>query len=330
MLTHAEQVEAWKGLRDLKTAFPVNKNTGTSTSSKHAGYGVLKGTFNKLPYWPCFGHFQGRFGPTTKAVGSIWVDPDPSLCPTEAVDAYFDWITGPDSPWRSFLSLLEPTVIEPYKRTVLEPVDIRSKEFYRNMGFIFHEVDRLPNNNMMNFLVATRMPKEWPNHIKVWHELVTKHGISKPVAMLGLDFFNLEADSYNSKMDPCTRSFKNNNKYDWPLDVMSSLGDDYALNFIQGTMIYRGPALVERNSYDNVNKTWGEVSQGYPPKDNQFYKLLDKRYHSSARLTAADCINILRAEDDRLMSIVNEREGTNAYCTKDSECSIQGTAKAAS
>jgi hypothetical protein len=191
-----------------------------------------------------------RFGP--KVVFSKWnYHPDERFA--ESGRAWFDWITGPTSPWRSVL---------PPKNIRVGDDDLASSDFMWNHGFIFWHIDKLPSNAQQSFLIATRQASQHPNFVKVWHEWVTVHGMDPAFAMAYLPCWNdQEYGMYNGAYSKFhlrkNFEFSISNFCEFPLNN-ATMDCEYVQNFMAGRMVQEklNKPYSESCTYTPVNSIW--------------------------------------------------------------------------
>lgn len=291
-------------LRVLRSNHIPKTGEGTATSNQHAKYGCVfeDGTdltinSNAKTGWPCHGLLATQSlskGPVD-AVYSLLIEPDDVYEAKEATSAYFSWILGPRSPWRALV----------YNPSFL----FGDQKFIREYGFVFQNLSVLPANQLMNFLVATRMPKEWPSIIKAWYGLV-QEGFDERMAFVFLSLFYLEINK--TEYTPITSC-----RYDWPLDVPSRT-EAYVRNFLNGEFSYLTSGFNTKSSYGPINELWGK----WTPQDTALYvSQLCKTYKHLGtcnkikghfgttmpdyyywQLTKPEILEILKQEQDRLLS----------------------------
>lgn len=231
-----------------------NSDFGTSTASKNARYGVVfkTGVCKELGWYPCHVHMNSGKDASV-SFSQIMRTTLPGY--SEETEAYFSWILGKDSPWKECL---------PKTGYILDGVDVNSKEFMLEYGFVFWHIDTLPSNVQHQFLVASRMPKEWPDFVKIWHGLV-KHGMTETFAFAFVTLWNHHNESFDSGSSARYRDFfsrdhvrvTNKNMYDFPLD-MFSCDEEYFLNFLNHKMVgTRNKPYAEDPMYKPVNALWG-------------------------------------------------------------------------
>lgn len=214
---------------------------GGGTGGDNAFYGgVSMGEAAYFEY-PCHVHMNNEDMPEdTNVVWSKWVIPQAALHKKQS-ETYFDWITSSSSPWKyAFdcgMSFNDPKMF--------------CKDFWWDKGFIFDRLDNIPSNVLHNFLVASRMPKEWPAAIKLWYK-IHSGGVSPEMALVLSTLFFTEAhNTVNFQLlyrDP----------YDWFLDAVSG-DEEYVKNFLNHKMdrsVFNAP-YSKSHSYTPVNLIWG-------------------------------------------------------------------------
>lgn len=232
--------------------------------------------------WPCHAK-MGQISNNSAALYSVFVKPHEMYGLEEATEAYFNWLTGPTSPWRSLLDQHNSGSVNGHL--------IHNNKFRFKHGFVFDKLDSTPNNLIMNFLIASRVPKEWPMNLLRWYEAV-QLGIDPAIALLMVSCFRVAAVKYedlilydpfyeehhytlNLSITDYPPSFhlsdiihiNNFDKYDWPVDAASS-DQDYWSNFVHGTPVTEnfGPTFKKNSCYvvRSVNGVWGNNSVSKP------------------------------------------------------------------
>lgn len=169
-------------------------------------------------------------------------------CTEKAANWYFDWLIQ-DSPWA---------------KTGIVPKGLEDK-FMFSEGFVFTDLDKTPANLLHNFLIATRMPAEWPGFIDTWYSLVTKDGIDPAFAFLFLTCFqavNSDGANYRTSFDEGSESMLAvTDKYDWPLD-MARATESYVTNFVGGVTEGLSKTFFSPSAQTApVNTLWGKLSE---------------------------------------------------------------------
>lgn len=72
-----------------------------------------------------------------------------------AARAFFEWICGPESPWRS--------ITKDFNRDI---------DFVIEHGFVIGDIDTAPPNLLYNFLIVSRFATEWAKYCDVWYKRV--------------------------------------------------------------------------------------------------------------------------------------------------------------
>lgn len=298
-------------LKKLAKDYYPNKAGGTGDSS-NARFGYVNDYIHTYSY-PC----HRDLNKTTKgsaAVYSLYCKPVFTQLPEDVHRDHFAWLVGDHSPWRSLLNM-EP------RREFCEP------DFWWSNGFIFSDLAKMPANLIMNFFVATRMPKEWPEQIKNWHRLVKQFDVDPALAYTALKLWNDDIGSSNS--NECRFTFNTSNFYDWPLDN-GTCGEDYVRNFCYANPVNAKGSLGERydpNSeepYGKINVVWGTAnasinSTGKPSYQRFLFDLYSEKMGSrggkqrrfgggdstdvtptSWTLTFTQVIDLLHEEEKRL------------------------------
>lgn len=276
--------------------------------------------------YPCHAPLRGSAANDTQAVWSVMCKPQKH---EKAVRAFFDWITSHEvSPWRNLLKA-QPEV--KYKDWL-----VNSKEFQWTYGFVFDNLTEMPSNLLMNFLVVTRMPKEWPKAIDRWHKLVTEEGIHPGVAFVFLRSFYRSSNGGGGQAGGISESnsmdgnlfgpkdvtqclvLSNASFYDWPLDIPNA-GPDYVSNFVLGIPANPLPSFAkDKPGYTKVNNIWGEnEKKAFSPETYMFFlhNLYGGKYgiHTEAKSTLAGKPIVVESRNWRvnykeLVSIMKEEE----------------------
>lgn len=241
-------------------------DTVGSTGGKNAVYGqVLEDAEGQTFKYPCHKNMAVAHGNKLKTVWSLLCRPLKTVLDPEIVNAYFNWILDPEiSPWHSLLGMQKEIIYEGLKCTDLE--------FQMKYGFVFTNIHEIPSNLIMNFFVATRMPKEWPIAIKTWHMLTADYGVDPAVALFYVRLFyanpekpdssGRDANHINPSIKDPRIQLLNNNFYDWPLDTVSS-EVNYFSNFVFGTPVHLEHPFTDKEkypAYDHINNVWGETN----------------------------------------------------------------------
>jgi len=72
-----------------------------------------------------------------------------------AARAFFEWICGPESPWRSITKDFNSDI-----------------DFVIEHGFVIGDIDTAPPNLLYNFLIVSRFATEWAKYCDVWYQRV--------------------------------------------------------------------------------------------------------------------------------------------------------------
>ena len=193
-------------------------------------------------------------------------DPDQSNRFVEAAKAFHTWLCT-ESPWA---------------KTGIVPADY-DVDFMFNHGFIFTKLHTVPANLLHNFLVASRIPVEWPYFCLGWYELVTEHGINPVLALVSLDLFRPYNSEYKSWVNANSQiSYPMDNKYDWPFDIVTA-SEEYLLNLLQA----KTPGLSERKFFPSAHTSPVNILWGNPVHPNLTYiSFLKKTYPAIAGVTS--------------------------------------------
>ena len=249
----------------LKTcAAGYTPSTGTGTGSDNAVFGFTSTKEITKYMWPCHAYLRNAPEKETFSVWSVWCKPHPKKLDPAIVKDHFDWLVdAKHSPWRSLLK------IDSYG----------GKQFQWDYGFIFQKLSDIPANLLMNFLVATRMPKEWPDSIAAWHRLVTEYKIDPAMAYTALRLFTcLIGDVIGDKGTENEQFILNTaNYYDWPLDN-GTCTEEYVYNFIRGIPgAPEHPFAQSHRSYTSINNIWGPIIET-DARCKPYAKVLHDRY----------------------------------------------------
>lgn len=206
----------------------------------NARYGVIKNdgtSFEKT--WACHSYTKHFNNPLI--VYSQYVRK--SNMPKDVHHRYLKWITGKNSPWRSFRGATHSHIF--------------GKKNYRlDRGFIWSSLSKHPSNLQQSFLIATRMPSEWVDMILIWDELVKGHKINPSLAFYFLPIFFNKSDCVSTcgkYHNLCTL-----NIYDYPVDTYS-YNQTYMNNFLRGKINLSRllKPFSEDQNYRPVNSIWG-------------------------------------------------------------------------
>lgn len=227
----------------------TSEYSGSIGDSSNAYYGfVISDTEVKTFEYPC--HAYMRLGVGSKVIFSKYIR-HTSFSSDESRQ-YLEWImTGP---WKRFFNCVYDETAE---------------------GFINYSLEHTPANLQQNFLIATRMIKEWPQFIKTWFTLVNKEHIHPSVAFWFITIFH--NSSIGGALTPGNKIYMTDEvKYDWPIDVLKY--DDKALyNFIHGDFSNLNHSYAKDPNYKPVNCIWGkQIAQ---TNKNSYGNLLRQRYN---------------------------------------------------
>lgn len=179
----------------------------------------------------------------------------------ESQTAWFDWITGPDSPWRD---VFPPSL-------TIDGEDLRSPEFMWKNGFLFWHLDKLPSNLQQSFLIASRQATQHPNFVLEWHHLVKDYDFDPAYAMLFLSLFSspqVQPGYFFAYQDFRLQKkfeFSSVDFHEFPLGRNISM--EYVENFVQGRPAKEmlNKPYRESQSYTPVNDIW------HPYNSTQYY-----------------------------------------------------------
>ena len=180
----------------------------------------------------------------------------------EAGQKFLDWLIH-SSPW--------------LKTGIVPDLD---DNFMKSTGFCWENLDQTPANLLHNFLIASRMAAEWPNHINTWHKLCTETNLDPAFIFLFLTVFSVSPHSNPDQTpfdDKVVSIIATVDKYDWPLD-MKRATEEYVKNFVAGST----PGVSKEMFYPTartapVNTLWGSLSDD--PKKQYGQQVLE-RYKS--------------------------------------------------
>lgn len=238
---------------------------------------------------------------------------------------YFEWITGPNSPWRAAL---------PPEELIIDDNDISSKEFMWEHGFIFWHIERLPSNVQHQFLIATRVAKQHPYYIDNWEKLVVEHGFDPAMAYIWMTMWygqGKPAITNGSGMNHGSSFMKDEvyqvkptllNSSEFNFDSATS-GVEAVKNFLLGRMdeSVMNPPYKTQIKYTPVNRLWGPnglsphgQGDGYPAVLRRMYsKQFGKVVNSDTAfngvvenwmMTKDECIRVGLLEQERLFKEV--------------------------
>lgn len=293
-------------LKKISQSYRPNATGGTGDST-NATFGFTLNDEIQTYHYPCHRHLNKVPTEGVHTVFSLYCKPQQKLLSSEMNRRYFDWLVDSDiSPWRSLFS------VEPHS-------EFSNEEFWWSNGFIFSNFLKMPANLIMNFFVATRMSKEWPEEIKRWDDLVQKYNVDPALAYTALKLFH-----GGETLTLNTADF-----YDWPLNN-ATCSEEYVRNFCFGNPVAAKGVLGKQNDphaeepYGKINTVWGpsdcSSSSGKKPS---YQRILfdiygDKLGQTSARkstfggssassildwtLTFSQMIDLLHAEEDRLLN----------------------------
>lgn len=165
----------------------------------------------------------------------------------EIAEAYFDWIMSDTGPWKEFKG-----------RNISHlPAGLKdARTFIYKHGWVWKDLKDHPSNLQHNFLVASRMPAEWPERIVRWYDYVEK-GIHPGIAFIFLDMFVRQDDKHFV--------INRTNTYDWPTDPCTA-GEEYVKNFCLGRVERLNKSYFDDVRYTPVNRIFGENLLGRDDK----------------------------------------------------------------
>lgn len=203
----------------------------------------------------------------------------------EPTRTYFNWLVS-SSPWTDFL----------WRN---HEMDTSSAYLYEN-GFIFDKLHETPANYLLSFLVASRMPREWPEKIARWHEW-TVAGVDSSVAFFFLSLFYFHAT--NKTFMPA-----GSDQYDWPIDPVR-YSEKYFRNFLDGKMSGANEPYQKCQAYSGVNAIWCDASMSVG--DEKYKDFLIRTYSESLGNLLYDTWNLKNEELIEVMKQETERCLTN-------------------
>lgn len=327
----ALRITTEKLLEVSKEVVPPGGSSGDSNNARYGG--VLQDGTLKVYAYPCHRYVDQMVKPLT--FYSRYTK-RPKV--TKRINReYFDFITGKDSPWKSFRGRNISHGLVDGKPVMTQDMD----EIFQT-GWCWSDLDH-PVNLQHSFLVASRMQAEWPEEIKRWHHWVVQLGDVKYQA-LAFAFIQLF-----KKLDIRDKHWmiSRADQYDWPLDPCRS-GEDYIKNFCQGRIV--GPVLEnfsKQCSYKPVNTLFGKQSTAgevvYPQilfnlysKDIGFKEGYCKdfwlgrdslsyfSYENNWMVTEDDILEIIKREFTRLEISNSDENKGQLSGTKDSKRPITG------
>lgn len=209
-----------------------------ATGGRNAYYGVVVKDKIIATVHPCHAYMgHGDHKNADFAFTTFWKSTRKQIS-EDAVKAFFAWMTGEISPWRSIL-----------------PDNILSDlSWAYDYGFIFDCT--LPSNYQHSFLTVSRMVQEWPDWITLWYELITKYGLHPSFAFAYITLWNSCGGDEKRPNSRARVKFAYSDKYDWPLDVVT-YSFQYARNFVNGVMSGANKPYNIDVSYRPVNSIFG-------------------------------------------------------------------------
>lgn len=256
------------------------------TGADNARYGGVSETGNTSRHnFPCHAYMNGMLQLQGKdrpiVVYSAFVHPAASHKLEYQTKRFFDWITWLDSPW---FPVFTGCSVDTFKYM----------EYHAfQTGFIFDNLDTVPANYLHNFLVASRMPKEWPSLIRMWSEFVD-HAVDPAVALFFSSVFQPRRKSNVGKYGLVEYENTDHfymsptNHYDWPLDH-ATCAENYVLNLIRGKVddAVLCPPWAKADRYTPVNRIWGR--NDLPLFDLETYLFdLFNRYNQKTSITEVE------------------------------------------
>ena len=302
----------------LSKAVTALKSIKTPESNAHGGCVQQDGVLD-IKSGVCHGYMARLANPSI--VFSKWTPKKDG----PGVRLYFEWITGPNSPWKDAF---------PPEELMIDGEDISSKQFMWDHGFILWHIEKLPSNVQHQFLIATRVARQHPYYIDTWQKLVLEHGYDPAMAYVWMTMWYGEGKPHMSNgdgenfghswMGPKVFQVKPSlcNSSEFNFDSATS-GVESVKNFLLGRMDEKviNPPYKTRIMYTPVNKLWGNNGlsphgngDGYPAvlrrmyskdfgKITEVYTTFNGVQHVW-KLTKEDCIRIGLLEQERLFKEV--------------------------
>ena len=251
---------------------PLKGKGNSGTGGDNARYGTVSMTGDKLTLnyngHPCHAYMRDYRNPVVvynQYGHRSWIN-------KHADQAWFDFITSDDGPWKEFVGRLVSHVPKDWKGS--------TEDFIFKNGWVWSDLKNHPSNLQHNFLVATRMGTEWPDSINRWFDLI-QEGCHPALAFVFLDVFMQVSG------DPKKWQVNNKNKYDWPVDVCTS-DETYIRNFCLGKVEVLNKSYADTQVYTPVNRIFGNnglssaQDEAYP---NRVFEL----YHDKYGPSKAEC-----------------------------------------
>lgn len=177
--------------------------------------------------WGC--HAQMRSMPGAVIVFSRFKrseHPGENYVTAEEAKLYNQWITSKQSPW---LSVLKSGMSLNKNRPEF------TKDFWYQHGFIFDKLE-CPSNYLQSFLIASRVPKQWPMFCKRWFDLVHNHKVNPAMAFMLVSYFTPSATNLDKYKKSGLWTFHPLDRGDWAVGIGNST-EDYWQNFHSGTPV---------------------------------------------------------------------------------------------
>lgn len=205
---------------------PIKSKDNGGTGGHNAIYGGVlehpqRGKVIGYYEYPC--HFNTRNLLGCQVMFSRFVRPAWNGTETYTKE-WFKWITSPSSPWYTAITL---GMSEGRYQS-------RPAWWYR-YGFLFDRLDKVPGNLLQSFLVASRMPKEWPKETKRWLKYV-EAGVPPAMAAFFNPMFNERSAGYTDQNGPQEGLWSHGNWYDYPIDH-GTCDEDYLKNLATSTLV---------------------------------------------------------------------------------------------
>lgn len=159
---------------EAKRKLKAHRDCGDNGIAIH----LKKGAPIAVSRGPCHGFIRNEGRPSSQAIVSLLKrsggNPGHNQCNGEVVVRYCDWLFN-RSPWAECFKYKGAANAWKEKSCVLR-VDV-------------------PANLLQGALISTRNTWEFPEHINLWHKLVTKYGVDEHIAFLAVYFVSISGES---------------------------------------------------------------------------------------------------------------------------------------
>ena len=244
-------------------------NKGGLGGMSSFGYIDTKGQVNRWASKPCIADLDNMRSP--KVVFSWYKTAENG----EASREFLYWLTCKESPWASIV----PTQ-DKFKDKF--PKEIFDFDFRHDYGFVFPNIDVIPANALANFLIASRLPWEYPQKASLWYDL-SMDGCDPTAAyfFLGMYEGTKEKDAF---------TLTTNEGGHWPL-CYSYAHKDVLENFCKGKFCHTSKPLTKGGKYRPCNVlwySWGEkqpTAYGYDNVDSKdnYVKFFEATYKDTLK-----------------------------------------------